>query len=48
MAQVSGSDLTEAAYLPDPFYPGQRMYRTGDIGRLRLDGSYDFLGRRDA
>lgn len=45
---VSRPDLTEAAYLPDPFYPGQRMYRTGDVGRLRLDGSYDFLGRRDA
>jgi surfactin family lipopeptide synthetase A len=24
------------------------MYRTGDIVRLRLDGRYDFLGRRDA
>ena len=45
---ISRSDLTEAAYLPDPFFPGERMYRTGDIGRLRLDGSYDFLGRRDA
>lgn len=45
---INRADLTEAAYLPDPFYPGQRMYRTGDIGRLRLDGSYDFLGRRDA
>lgn len=45
---ISRPDLTEAAYLPDPFFPGERMYRTGDIGRLRLDGSYDFLGRRDA
>ena len=45
---INRPDLTEAAYLPDPFYPGQRMYRTGDVGRLRLDGSYDFLGRRDA
>ena len=45
---INRADLTEAAYLPDPFYPGQRMYRTGDVGRLRLDGSYDFLGRRDA
>lgn len=45
---ISRPDLTESAFLPDPFYPGERMYRTGDIARLRLDGSYDFLGRRDA
>lgn len=45
---INRTDLTEAAYLPDPFFPGERMYRTGDICRLRLDGSYDFLGRRDA
>lgn len=45
---VSRPDLTESSFLPDPFYPGERMYRTGDIARLRLDGSYDFLGRRDA
>jgi len=45
---ISRPDLTESAFLPDPFFPGERMYRTGDIARLRLDGSYDFLGRRDA
>ena len=45
---INRPDLTEAAYLPDPFFPGERMYRTGDVCRLRLDGSYDFLGRRDA
>ena len=45
---ISRPDLTQAAFLPDPFFPGERMYRTGDIARLRLDGSYDFLGRRDA
>lgn len=48
MGYISRPDLTEHAYLPDPFFPGQRMYRTGDIARQRLDGSYDFLGRRDA
>ncbi len=48
MGYISRPDLTEAAFLPDPFRPGERMYRTGDIARLRLDGSYDFLGRRDA
>ncbi|MGI5962758.1 MAG: amino acid adenylation domain-containing protein [Lawsonibacter sp.] len=45
---ISRPDLTQDAFLPDPFFPGERMYRTGDIARLRLDGSYDFLGRRDA
>ena len=48
LGYISRPDLTEKAYLPDPFFPGQRMYRTGDIARQRLDGSYDFLGRRDA
>jgi amino acid adenylation domain-containing protein/thioester reductase-like protein len=40
-------DLTEAAFLPDLYSLGQKMYRTGDLGRLRIDGSIDFLGRRD-
>ncbi|MHC4845900.1 MAG: amino acid adenylation domain-containing protein [Planctomycetota bacterium] len=47
-------DLTEAAFVPDPFAPeppagepGARMYRTGDVVRHRPDGTLDFLGRRD-
>ncbi|MDD3347414.1 non-ribosomal peptide synthetase [Oscillibacter sp.] len=45
---ISRPDLTEKAFLPDPFFPGERMYRTGDIARMRLDGCYDFRGRRDS
>ncbi len=44
---VNRPDLTQASYLPDPFFPGQVMYRSGDIGRLRTDGYYDFGGRKD-
>lgn len=44
---INRPDLTEEAFLPDPFFPGQRMYRSGDLARLRLDGTFDFLGRRD-
>lgn len=44
---ISRPELTEKAFLPDPYFPGQKMYKSGDMGRLRMDGSYDFLGRRD-
>lgn len=39
--------LTAARFLPDPFLPGGRLYRTGDFGRRRSGGAIEFLGRRD-
>ncbi|MFF7633261.1 amino acid adenylation domain-containing protein [Kitasatospora sp. NPDC008050] len=40
---------TARAFLPDPFAtePGARMYRSGDLGRQRRDGTVEFLGRID-
>jgi len=40
-------DLTRATFLPDPVDAQMRLYRTGDIGRLRADGCLEILGRRD-
>jgi amino acid adenylation domain-containing protein len=40
-------DLTARQFLPDPFRTGQRMFRTGDLVRLRKDGQLVFLGRHD-
>ncbi|HDS0948322.1 TPA: amino acid adenylation domain-containing protein [Stenotrophomonas maltophilia] len=40
-------DLTAERFLPDPFVPGERIYRTGDIARWRADGAVDYLGRSD-
>jgi thioesterase domain-containing protein len=40
--------LTAARFGPDPWGPpGARVYRTGDRGRWRADGTLEFLGRLD-
>jgi amino acid adenylation domain-containing protein len=40
-------DLTRAAFLPDPDNANRRIYRTGDLGRMRSDGCLQHLGRKD-
>jgi non-ribosomal peptide synthetase component F/aryl carrier-like protein len=40
--------LTAECFVPDPYgEPGSRMYKTGDLGRWRADGTIEFLGRND-
>ncbi|GLZ77531.1 hypothetical protein Afil01_23380 [Actinorhabdospora filicis] len=38
---------TAAAFVPHPYRPGERIYRTGDQGRAAGDGSLTFMDRRD-
>jgi amino acid adenylation domain-containing protein len=38
---------TAEVFLPSPFGAGERLYKTGDRGYWRGDGSIVFLGRRD-
>jgi len=40
-------ELTAEKFVDDPFCPGQKMYRTGDLGRQLPDGNLEFLGRID-
>ncbi|OKH38899.1 non-ribosomal peptide synthetase [Calothrix sp. HK-06] len=41
------SELTKAVFLDDPQGENKRIYRTGDLGRLRPDGAIECLGRKD-
>lgn len=40
-------DLDALCFLPDPFDPGKRVYRSGDRGWLGVDGNLHFVGRAD-
>ncbi|WP_456279946.1 surfactin non-ribosomal peptide synthetase SrfAA [Bacillus sp. K7] len=40
-------ELTAEKFLQDPFVPGDRMYRTGDVVRWLPDGTIEYLGRED-
>lgn len=40
-------ELTTARFVVDPFAPGERIYKTGDLARWRADGKLEYLGRRD-
>ena len=39
--------LTAERFVPSPFAPGERLYRSGDLARQRADGNIDYLGRID-
>ncbi|RJG15049.1 amino acid adenylation domain-containing protein [Massilia cavernae] len=42
-------ELSARAFVPNPFrdLPGELVYRTGDIGRVRADGMLEYGGRTD-
>ncbi|NEE20698.1 amino acid adenylation domain-containing protein [Streptomyces sp. SID7499] len=44
---INDEERTREAFVPDPFRPDTRMYRTGDYGRWLPEGRIEYLGRRD-
>lgn len=40
-------DLTTEKFIVNPFVDGERLYKTGDIGRWLPDGIIEYLGRID-
>jgi acyl carrier protein len=39
--------LTAERFIPNPFLPAERMYRSGDLARRLRSGDLEYLGRRD-
>jgi amino acid adenylation domain-containing protein len=45
---LNRNDLTAERFVPDPYTgQGERMYKTGDVGKWLADGNLEFLGRND-
>ncbi|NIM11936.1 MAG: amino acid adenylation domain-containing protein [Candidatus Aminicenantes bacterium] len=44
---LDNEQLTEEKFVDDPFIPGEKMYRSGDLGRWNLDKILEFYGRCD-
>lgn len=40
-------EMTSEKFVEAPFNPEERMYKTGDIARWKLDGTIEFFGRKD-
>ncbi|MBU7318221.1 non-ribosomal peptide synthetase [Paenibacillus oleatilyticus] len=40
-------ERTAASFTDDPFYPGERMYCSGDLARWLPDGRLEYMGRKD-
>lgn len=48
LGYIGRPDLTAEKFIEHPSAPkGTRIYKTGDVGRKRADGEYEFLGRID-
>jgi amino acid adenylation domain-containing protein len=44
---LNNPELTKEKFIDNPFEPGQKLYRTGDLVKWLPDGNIDFIGRKD-
>ncbi|MCR3759887.1 amino acid adenylation domain-containing protein, partial [Clostridium felsineum] len=44
---LNNSELTLEKFVDNPFEKGTKIYKTGDFGKLLMDGNIEFLGRID-
>ena len=46
-AYLNNPALTAERFVDDPFKPGHKIYKTGDLGKWLPNGAIEFLGRKD-
>jgi amino acid adenylation domain-containing protein len=44
---LNRAELTRERFIDDPFTPGSKLYKTGDVARWLPDGNIEYLGRAD-
>jgi amino acid adenylation domain-containing protein len=44
---LNQEELTNEKFIASPFKEGERLYKTGDLGRWLADGNIEFIGRKD-
>jgi amino acid adenylation domain-containing protein len=44
---LNRDELTSERFIPDPFHPGKRLYKSGDLARWHSDGDLEYIGRAD-
>ena len=48
LGYLDSPGLTASKFLPDPYVPGQILYKTGDLGKFLPEGEVRFIGRIDS
>ena len=44
---LNREELTQERFVANPFRPGEKMYRSGDVARRLATGDIEYIGRRD-
>jgi len=47
LGYLNNPELTNQKFVDNPFIPGEKMYKTGDLGMWLPDGNIEYLGRKD-
>jgi len=44
---INNDEYTQQKFIQNPFHTGERLYRSGDLARIGIDGDIEYLGRID-